>query len=331
MSLRARSAVRSATRPRPVAWLAPLALLMVGPGCAAGDKEDGALPLADGGVDGGSIDDGAPADTTPVNPGDDSGIVLDGQPEVGPAGACAKETQQIYVITKAGQLQRFDPSAPKFTPVGTVDCAAGAATPFSMAVDRDGFAFILYNDGHLFRVSTVDAKCSATAYVPDQKGFHTFGMAFVSDVAGGTSESLFVVDALGAGLGKIDLGTLKLATIGAGGETYVPAELTGRSDGKLYAFFQRTPYSSAGPRIVELDKATGKFLSSKTVPSVDVGLGFAFAHWGGDYWLFTAPSGTTTVTDFSWTAGTSTTSVPDAGFKVVGAGVSTCAPLLPPA
>jgi hypothetical protein len=61
-----------------------------------------------------------------------------------------------------------------------------------------------------------------------------------------------------------------------------------------------------------------------------VGLGFAFAHWGGDYWLFTAPSGSTVVTDFVYATATSTDVVLNAGFKVVGAGVSTCAPLVRP-
>jgi hypothetical protein len=337
MPNRAHSSTRPVpARPRPLAWraLGLFALLTSGmlaaTGCAAGDKDESGTPVGDAATDTRS-DDAAAGDTDPVSPPDDGGLVLDGQPEVGPAGACATETQQVYTVAKAGQLYRFEPAAKTFKQVGTLDCAAGTATPFSMAVSRDGFAWILYNDGHLFRASTTDAKCSATSYVPDQKSFHTFGMAFVSDVAGGTAETLFVADATGLGLGKIDLATLKLTTIGTGGETYVPGELTGRSDGKLLAFFQRTPYSSAGPRIVELDKATGKFLSSKNVPSVDVGLGFAFAHWGGDYWLFTAPTGTTTVTDFSWSAGTSTEAVHDAGFKVVGAGVSTCAPLVPPA
>lgn len=312
-----------------LASLALSALALLGAGCAAGGSDDGTTPIADGGLDTATADLGV--DTGPGTGDDGGGLLLDATPDVPVVpGECAKETQQVYAITKAGQLQRFDPLTAKFTLVGTVDCAAGTATPFSMAVDRSGAAWILYNDGHIFQASTLTAKCAATAFKPDQQGFHTFGMAFVTDTAGGSAETLFVVDALGTGLGSIDPKTLKLTAIGAGGSTYVPAELTGRSDGKLFAFFQRTPFGSSSPRVSEIDKATGKILSSKDVPGVDVGLGFAFAHWGGDYWLFTAPSGTTVVTDFVYGTGTSTDVVLNAGFKVVGAGVSTCAPLVRP-
>jgi hypothetical protein len=310
--------------------LASLSLAALAIGCAAGGSADRTTtPIADGGVDAATADVGV--DTGPV-PGDDGGgLLLDATPDVPPvSGECAKETQQVYAITKAGQLQRFDPLTAKFTLVGTVDCAAGTATPFSMAVDRSGAAWILYNDGHIFQASTLTAKCTSTAFKADQHGFHTFGMAFVTDTAGGSAETLFVVDAAGTGLGKVDPKTLTLTAIGTGGDTYVPAELTGRSDGKLFAFFQRTPFGSSSPRVSEIDKATGKILSSKDVPGVDVGLGFAFAHWGGDYWLFTAPSGSTVVTDFVYATAMSTDVVPNAGFKVVGAGVSTCAPLVRP-
>ena len=53
---------------------------------------------------------------------------------------------------------------------------------------------------------------------------------------------------------------------------------------------------------------------------------FAFAYWGGDFYIFTAPlNGKTTITRYRPTDGTLKVvgSVPQA---VVGAGVSTCTP-----
>ncbi|MCA9590689.1 MAG: hypothetical protein KC657_35560, partial [Myxococcales bacterium] len=57
---------------------------------------------------------------------------------------------------------------------------------------------------------------------------------------------------------------------------------------------------------------------------------FAFAHWGGDFWLFTAPQGKSQVTRLKYDDGTVETVKTDVGFEVVGAGVSTCAPTTTP-
>ena len=51
----------------------------------------------------------------------------------------------------------------------------------------------------------------------------------------------------------------------------------------------------------------------------------AFAFWGGDFWIFTSPGGSTTVTKYDpLTQGE--TAVTTLGSTIVGAGVSTCAP-----
>jgi hypothetical protein len=64
-------------------------------------------------------------------------------------------------------------------------------------------------------------------------------------------------------------------------------------------------------------------------------LGFAFAQWGGDFWLFTAvrdPTLPAFVAQYSFDAGTVVkTLTGDVGGQsaIVGAGVSTCAPYAP--
>jgi hypothetical protein len=88
--------------------------------------------------------------------------------------------------------------------------------------------------------------------------------------------------------------------------------------------------SGPGSSIVEIDPRTGRVLakSDLTVGSVDDG--FAFAFWGGDFWLFTTP-GTqvlpppSTVTRYRPNDG-STVVMATAPIAIVGAGVSTCAP-----
>ncbi len=296
-------------------------------GCAAGGEDAGGGASSDAGRSEASAGDVGAQDSGSVLEG---GLAVDALADVGPSGdGCAEETKRVYVVSKQKDLHRFDPAALTFTKVGALACDAGAATPFSMAIDRKGTAWVLYSDGRIFHASTKDASCMPTKYVADQEGWRTFGMAFASD--GASSESLYVAE-MDKALGKIDTATLKLAPIGAYGKTSVPAELTGRGDGKLFAFFQRTAFSTAGPRISELDPKTGKIVAEKNPPGVDVGSGWAFAQWGGSYWLFTASgtssSGSTTskVTEYDFDANTAKDVVADVGFKIVGAGVSTCAP-----
>ena len=64
--------------------------------------------------------------------------------------------------------------------------------------------------------------------------------------------------------------------------------------------------------------------------------GYAFSFWGGDFWFYTAfptpdqPDPTTSVTHFETATGKTTVPLSNIGFVIVGAGVSTCAPVIPP-
>ena len=86
----------------------------------------------------------------------------------------------IYVIGLSNTLYSFDPSSASFTPVGTIACP-DPETPFSMAVDREGVAYVLFSSGNLYRVSTKTAACTPTPY----KGTPglLFGMGFVANTA----------------------------------------------------------------------------------------------------------------------------------------------------
>lgn len=300
---------------------ASFGLIVLLTGCGAEGGEASGSPTVDAGRS-----DTSTSSSTDSGSGSDGGFAVDAPlADVATGGdVCAEETKRVYVVSKQKDLYRFDPAALTFTKVGALGCDAGSATPFSMAIDRKGLAWILYSDGRIFHASTKDASCTVSKYAADQEGWHTFGMAFAADTA--TTETLYVAE-MDKALGKIDTATLKLSPIGAYGKTSVPAELTGRGDGKLFAFFQRTSFSTAGPRISELDPKTGKILTEKNPPGVDVGSGWAFAQWGGSYWLFTAASTTSSkVTEYDFDANTAKDVVADVGFKIVGAGVSTCAP-----
>lgn len=240
---------------------------------------------------------------------------------------CAEEAKLVYVIGQDNELYSFYPPTLDVKLIGVINCPQNGsfATPFSMAIDRKGTAWILFNDGKIYHVNVKDASCVATGYVAGQGNFTTFGMGFVSDTAGSTSETLYVADYLGKGLAKIDTGALKLTQVGPWDQIGGAAELTGTGDARLFGFFNKTPII-----IAEIDKASGKIISQAPQPTVNIGSGWAFAFWGGDFWLFTSPTGQSQIDRYSPKEGSTTTVKTGLGTNIVGAGVSTCAPVAPP-
>lgn len=267
-------------------------------------------------------------DATPAETGDD----------------CPPEAKLVYVLSSTFDLLSFAPNTGTFTPIGHLDC--GESTPNSMAVDRSGTAWVNYANGNVFKVSTKDASCTPTGYEPNQNGFGRFGMAFASDADGADTETLFVngiddglLGTKGRGLAKIDLTTLKLSFVHdfGGALRGKSAELTGRGDGKLFGFFTTEPNAT----LAEIDKKTGATSNVQELEGVSTGSAWAFSYWGGDFWFYTAGLGvsTSTVTRLAASGDGSLTKVKtnaaaiakDGGqLNIVGAGVSTCAPLEPP-
>ena len=230
----------------------------------------------------------------------------------------------VYVLGSQRELYSFYPPTLAFSAIGVVDCNT-TAQPNSMAVTRSGIAFANYNDGQLFAVSTANAACKATTYAPNQDGFLTFGMGYAANPDGG--ETLYVSGVGGTyakGLGTIDTNAFTLGLIGSFQPPVYNCELTGTGDGRLYGF---CPFAT-GSYLVEINPTNAAVLSS-TQLSTGVGTGgytWAFAFWGGAFWLFTGPGyAPSTVTKYDPIAKTET-AVVTAPVSIVGAGVSTCAP-----
>src|SRR5690349_15674219 len=91
---------------------------------------------------------------------------------------CSAEAKLVYVISQDQDLYSFNPTALTFKKVGHMDCPGAGGSPNSMAIDRSGVAWVNFNDGSLFKVSTKDAKCTQTGFQIGQNGFVKFGMAF---------------------------------------------------------------------------------------------------------------------------------------------------------
>ncbi|HVV83760.1 MAG TPA: hypothetical protein VHE35_11880 [Kofleriaceae bacterium] len=270
--------------------------------------------------------------------------------------ACSADgVDLIYVADKNFQLLSFDPrlvgTGSPFHVIGPLSCPAGPsvpdwtdpgpATPFSMAVDRNAVAWVLYSSGQIFNVSTQDASCTGTAFPARQQAggrtWDLFGMGFVTDSAGGDTEKLW----LGGGNADAtilgDLGWINppdayaIQRVGpmSTQSEYSP-ELTGLGDATLWGFYPGL--SSAF--VQQIDKASGGGTGpQRTIPG---GLGgtveaWAFAQWGGKFYLFVTTtdgfSENSTVRTIDRTTGQYQLVAQNLPYVIVGAGVSTCAPI----
>ncbi len=260
---------------------------------------------------------------------------------------CADAAKDIYVVTSDYVLLRFDPrgGANTFTTIGHIECPAGAewpdrggatSHPYSMSVDRHGTAWVLYTSGEVFHVSTTDASCAATEWSPDEGGFELFSMGFVSDFPGAASEHLMIAGGVASDPGGGHLGVVAPDTLalevrhGLTRGEYSP-ELSGTGDAELFAYYP----GMQGSYVAVLDQntaATERTWQIAALPGIPTG--WAFARWGGRFYIF--------ITVFDLATSVETSSVyllePDTGevsvllssipYKIVGAGVSTCAPVV---
>ncbi len=286
---------------------------------------DGSIQLPDGSM--GITDITDVSDVSDVTDVTDVSDVHDA-PFVPPPEVCVDGgIPYIYVVTEQYSLYSYFPPSNAFTRIGRIECPTSTSTPFSMAVDRGGTAYVVYNDGQLFRVSTATAQCESTPFVQRQHGITTFGMGFVSDTTD-SGETLYIASTnFGGGtsyLGTINVHTYDLAIVHALPPTLITAELTGTGDGRLYGF-SATTTGPTGSNVAQINRTTAAVVASWDLPSVTQGQGWAFASWGGAFYIFTAPTGTSTVTRFRPQDGSVAVilTLPE---TIVGAGVSTCAP-----
>ena len=100
-------------------------------------------------------------------------------------------------------------------------------------------------------------------------------------------------------------------------------ELTGTGDGRLFGWSPNS--QGSGSRLVEIDRSNAKVLAANNLQIGTPNDAFAFAFWGGDFWIFTSQGGPTTVTKYD-PGTTKESTATTTSVQIVGAGVSTCAP-----
>ena len=299
---------------------------------------DGFVDDDGGSADGSSRDGNFPGfDGTP--PDFDGSMELDALPPIDgsrpdvplPNDCPDADATLVYVLSDTFVLYSFFPPTLGFKTIGKIVCPSAGSTPYSMAVDRKGKAYSVFDNGALFQISTATAACAGTGYPASQLGWKTFGMGFSGD---NTSESLFVAEGNQStipnpppsqGLAILDTTTLKLTKVGPFSVPLSRCELTGTGDGRLFAFCIQQ--AGDGSVIAQIDPKNANVVAQNRLKIGHQGDAFAYAFWGGSFWIFTSSNGggTTVVTQYDLDTGVeqNVTTLAD---TIVGAGVSTCAP-----
>ncbi len=254
-------------------------------------------------------------------------------------------SDDIYVLDDANVLRRFDPrklaaAQDPFSLIGALACPAGPSvpgwtgptTPYSMAIDRAGTVWVLYTSGEIFKTSTGSiSSCINSGYTPRQNGMDLFAMAFVTDTSGGGTEKLYLgggdVNATPGGtLAVVDPTTLVATPVGTlTNQGEFAAVLTGTGAATLFGFYP----GIATAFVQQVSRVTGAAIGQQYSFAGGFGSGlqaWAFAHWGGSFFVFVTVTGTSTLRVIDPASGQITTALASVPYVSVAAGVSTCAP-----
>lgn len=245
---------------------------------------------------------------------------------------CSDEAKLVYVVDVNNQLSTYDPVSRTFGDKGLLNCpVSGGGTPFSMGIDRNAGAWVLFSSGELFQVDTETLACTkATGWQPGGPSglLQVFGMGFSTDAAGGTTDTLYIAGGFGpsiedtSALNTLNTTTLQPTPVGTVQEW---PELTGTGDAELFGFFP----SETSPRIQKLDKTNGSALQTFPLATLQgFPMSWAFAFFGGSFHVFLErdTDGATSVYEVNAQSGQITNTLNTGNRHIVGAGVSTCAP-----
>lgn len=244
---------------------------------------------------------------------------------------CSDESKFVYAVDATQgsySLLKYNPTNSQFSKIGALNCPTTDpdASPFSMSVDRDARAWVLYSDGSIYLVDTTTANCSKSSFRSNQQGLGVFGMGFVLDSE--NTDILYIAGGQGINTGS----NAKLASVGSNSLAVNPIadlsgwpELTGNALGELWAFFP----GGGQPRVSKISRANGAEGTSYPINSIDgQPNAWAFAAWGGDFYLFykSQEDASSRVFKLETDDSSVTEVVTGSGYYIVGAGVSTCAP-----
>ncbi|MFO7567649.1 MAG: hypothetical protein R6X02_33710 [Enhygromyxa sp.] len=294
-----------------------------------GDSGDGDGDSGDG--DGDSGDGDGDSGDGDGDSGDGDGDSGDGDGDPMEFCTCAANTDLIYVLSDNAQLWSYNPESNQFAQI-TASLGCPVSNTFSMSVDRNGIAYVMFQNDAIYAIDVNNPNmCMDPGYVPGQLGFNKFGMGFVSNSLQDPCDKLYAHSWNGQGgfnegqnagrLGRMDVADLQMEEIGF--IDYNGGELTGTGDGRLFAF------AGSPAKLVQYNKDTAEVIATEQL-NMSLTNAFAFAFHGGGFYMFTESNtpGFSKVTHYDYEGDKSLTQVVDqAPIRIVGAGVSTCAPI----
>lgn len=297
-------------------WASGAALLAAAAAACSAAADDNAFPDGASSGQGAGTGQGGTLFTTGTGTGGSSTGTL-GAGGAG-SGDCSEAAKLIYLLSLENNLYSFNPTIPGIQAYQLIDqlsCPTGG-DPQSMAVDRSGTAWVFYDTGELFRVSTADASCEATTYQhPGNQLFNQLGMGFTATAPDSSDQRFFIISP-DFGLATIELPSLAVTQTGA---LVTTAELTGGPDARLFQFI------ATDGELNEINLTTNTTSFIHYFPELDGTLAFAFARYAGEFYVFTALDAGSTTTHYDPI--TNQSMLRDSlDFTVVGAGQSTCVP-----
>jgi len=257
---------------------------------------------------------------------------------------CSDAAQLIYAFDAGGALVRLDPRliatpATAFASLGTPACTLGSplpgwvsTVPLSMALDVHGKVWALYSSGELFRIDPATLACEALPFA-SSASWQLFQMAF-SGHAETRSQWLYVSGGSAAfsapgNFGRIDPanvagGVQTIGPLGGSADETVPLATVGTD--VVYGFY---PRFVATTQMQQIDRSTGALLGNPlTVIDFDGNStqDWAFAHWGGEFWIFLNNGIGTALVTVDLVTGMGQFVVGGIPYTPVAAATSTCAP-----
>ncbi len=305
-----------------------------GSSSGAAGSSSGATSSGSGGGNGGS--------SSSSGAGGGFGSSSSGSTADGGSDCTGQAASFVYVLSSDDDLYSFAPDKKLFAMIGHLGCNT-TMQPNSMAVDRNAVAWVNYVEsgsrnadtaGVVYQVSTKDASCQPNPALNLTTGWFRLGMGYSTNGAGSTAETLYVSSnaATGTplGLASVDLSAATLTPIGSFGGALAgqAAELTGTGDGRLFGYFTSSPVE-----VAQIDKGMGTAQTPVPMTGVSTPSDWAFSFWGGHFYLYSAPgqgNGSDVIDYDPGTGAIDTAFMTGIGFTIVGAGVSTCAPTVPP-
>jgi hypothetical protein len=317
----------------------PLCLVLCLPVACAASSHNSGFPDEDGGDHGSSGGSGSGGGSGGSG-GSSGGTLLGegGANEDAAGNECSGEaTNYVYILSAENSLYRFAPNLKQFTLIGPLQCQT-QLSPNSMAVDRYANAYVNYtgypsgsdtpSSGVIYKVSTTDASCGAQPIMTLPDGWYEPGMGYSTAGTSSTVETLYISSTSGGQFGLVDLGKNNVGPIGSftGSVAGQSCELTGTGDGRLFGYFTTMPVY-----VAQVDKTSGATPNPVPMTGVQTPQDYAFSFWGGHFYLYSSQGNGSSVTDYDPSTGSIDTNyIANVGFDIVGAGVSTCAPLTMP-